>query len=318
MAKAKSSYDYENYIHFRIIDDVDDVDAKNEISYEDIRKYSLDSIGRQAPNPFNEQDFTIMPNYLLKYWSPIIGSDAVSLLMYLKMYAYGKDYTYMKLTRICKVMNKSPKTVRKYLDILEEFGFIAIFRRLNKKNRKRETSPYIKMRLTTPLLTSEQVLLLPEFLREEHEEYLEEYNTIVSTFDQVDTLSNRELLEDIVANGSPLHTFERQIRNILESENIMEFISKTSDIDKATNEKIHNVLEKEVSTPSYRMWFESSMFYIENDALKIVTKSNYERDWIQEKYIEHLKVWLNKHLEFDTISIISFEEIVRAKMKKRK
>jgi len=164
-------YNHEEYIHFREIYDDNGKAIRIDFPFEDIASINLEKVSKQAP----EMGFVPVANYTLKYWSSIIGCEAIMMLSLLKMNSSPNgEYTCVSVTELSLTVGKSVNTVKKYLRALEEHGFIAMFRRFHIYENNRETSPYIKIRLTVPMLTEEQVLSLPKFLQEEHRMYLEQ------------------------------------------------------------------------------------------------------------------------------------------------
>ncbi|MFC7561563.1 helix-turn-helix domain-containing protein [Paenibacillus farraposensis] len=73
--------------------------------------------------------------------------------MHLKRYCYGDiDYCWPDLDLIGAKMKKSRNTIKKYLAILEKYGFVLMFNVMNADKNNMEESPLFKIRRQVPFL----------------------------------------------------------------------------------------------------------------------------------------------------------------------
>lgn len=305
-----SSYREEDYIHYRVVktgvyDSEEVKSAKNgkrikpilkniKVSFEEVKALRLDSFSPAVPIGDTE-DFTVMSNYLIDFWGAIIGSEAVSVYMHLRRYAYGKkDYCFPDIELIALKMNKSVNSVKKYMDVLEEYGFIAKFLRKDKTKNNKDVSPLFKIRRYIPMITREMYDSLPEKLRELHDDVMKELENVTFASNIVGT---KNVIEPIVDNGEEINNkeVERKIEEVIRQGKLEEFVLNTiSDENRSLNENLHEFFAKRISKPSYETWVKNTIIIDEVDKegrLKLLVNNEFAKDWIQRKYFEMIIDW---------------------------
>jgi len=122
--------------------------------------------------PF-DQNYTVIPNYFLDYWGYLLGVDAsYTWIRYVRyVYRTGFEPT-MTIAKMAKFMDISRNTLKKYISILEAFGFLAVFykdAKVTEGNRERvDTSIRVKVRKSIPILHPDLVEQLPVELQRYH------------------------------------------------------------------------------------------------------------------------------------------------------
>ena len=171
MAKP-SWYKEDEYIHLLYTGNKEEM---IEISFRDILKVNLNKRGESIP--YTRENVINMERYVLNYWQPLIGSDAVLLYYHLWEYCRiedGIDICWPKVTELMERMKRSKGNIVKNLQILEDNNFILTVHRIDRKSSKQSSNIY-KLRNTIPMLSREQYYQLPEFLQKKHDEYMEKY-----------------------------------------------------------------------------------------------------------------------------------------------
>lgn len=127
-----------------------------------------------------DQNFTAVSNYFLDYWGNILGMDAAYTWIRYVRYVYRANWEpNFSLTKMAKIMGIAINTLKKYLGILETYGFVAIFykdtKSLEKNREVTKTLIRVKVRKSIPFLTPDLVELLPPDLKAHHSRDLAEY-----------------------------------------------------------------------------------------------------------------------------------------------
>lgn len=258
---------------------------KRVIPFEEIKELKLDKYGTLCPQ-LDTEDYIIVSNYLLDFWGASIGSDAVTLYLHLKRYAYGKrDFCFPDIEIISLKMGKSVNTVKKYLGILEEHHFIAKFNRYDITDNNREVSPFFKIRRYVPLITDEMYSELPKKLRDMHDEFMSEYSelTLTNELTERQAVVNEIVIgKEIIANKET----RQQIKAIIEEHDKYEYIMENiSEKDRLVTTRIHRELSMRVSKPSYETWISKLVFInIDNGHWVLCCANQFVKDWISNRY----------------------------------
>lgn len=294
-----SKYDAKKYVHYRQVRvggaDIQETKdgkkrvnpkmEKRKIPFAEIKSLRLDDYGTPIPQPDTE-DFTIVQNYLLDFWGAIIG-DAVNVYIHFKRYAYGKkDFCFPDIELIALKMNKSVNTIKKYIDILEEYHFVAKFNRYDATDNNRAVSPFFKIRRQIPLITADMYNELDPKLKKLHDEFMEEYR--IETLDselteQQAVIDEMTVGREIVANKET----RKKIEKVIKEHNNYEFIWNNIDSEsKLDNIKFKKAIENKVSKPSFDTWFRDTVIFIKmQDYSWVVACANeFARDWLEERY----------------------------------
>lgn len=271
---------------------------KRKIPFEEIKSFKLDTIGTLAPT-LDTEDFTIVNNYLLDFWSACISSEAVQIYLHLKRYAYGKkDYCFPDIDIISMKMGKTRNTVKKYIEVLEKHHFVAMFGRCDITDNNRDVSPLFKIRRHIPLITEEMYESLPDKLKEKHDEFMAEYNDLAlsNTLTETEAITRKmEQDKEIIGNKR----YRDKLVKLVEDDKKKQYIvNRISDNSRVKDIRLHEYIENKVSKPSYETWFEGTIF-VENDTKKwyAVCPNEFTLQWIQEKYLNDLITWFDEELD---------------------
>lgn len=260
---------------------------------DDIRKFSLDKHGQNVP--YVDGHLTIINNYMFDYWGYILGAEAIALYAHLKRYCYGdKDYCWPNLELISFKMKMSRNTVKKYLGILEDHGFVYQFNVQNADLNNTNESPLFKVRKKVPLLSQELCDTLPPVLQADHEKYLSKMlATCEHELDLDPSVDYSSLYDGLIEKGKikppkakQLSFFEQEQqaalkRRILEGEQ--------TEVDKERWQAFLNEVKKRITKHSFDNWFAKTIAIKRIDTLSIYTPHNMVTDWLSDRYLPIIK-----------------------------
>lgn len=304
-------YEAKKYVHYRLIEtgkfEVEDFkSAKSgkrvrpilkevKISFEEVKSLRLDSMSPAVPMSDTE-DFTMISNYMIDFWGAVIGSEPVSVYMHLRRYAYGKkDYCFPDIELIAQKMNKSINSIKKYMSVLEEYGFIAKILRRDVTQNNREVSPLFKIRRYVPMITKEMYDNLPDKLKALHDDFLKNLDG-VSFANNI--MRTNDALKPIIDNGIEINNkeIEEKIEKIIEIGKMEEFVlNSVSDEVRVLNEDFHSYFMSKISKPSYETWLKNSVLIVEKDNIVLLIQNDFALDWVNNHYLEMIQDWAKKH-----------------------
>lgn len=146
-------------------------DQMIQIPEDQVQRISLEDVAYTAVLPATHGGFTQLSNYLLQFWTPIIGHQAMALFIHLIMHTYGKEQTWPSIELLSAETNMGKSTIRRELQTLEKYYLIW---RIEVKDEDGSNKPnrYV-VRQTIPLLPEEEYARLPERLKDSHDNYME-------------------------------------------------------------------------------------------------------------------------------------------------
>lgn len=243
-----------------------------EIPFTDIISVNLNTKGKSIP--FSSNGVINVNRYMFWFWTPLIGSDAISLYTLLNEYCDDEtDFCYPKEGELAERLGVSIPTVDKKADLLEEHNFIYVISRLNKLNSNRSTSNLYKVRKTIPLLSRELYLKLPDYLRKKHDDFMKRYAN-GEMMDYFSHDSNKTATSLLVRSERIITKKEREkINAIIENAQQAEYILvNLSASQQMYSEKIRELLKENWSKPSYESFF--------SDAIAVYDKETNQVDFI--------------------------------------
>jgi len=263
-----------------------------------VKNFSLDRFG--LPLHSMIKNYTVIENYLLDFWSPIMGGDATYTFILLIRYCYGedengnkKDFSYPQLTTIAEKWGKTVETVKKYLDILEENYFIYRFWRSNPERDHANDSILYKLRTSIPYLSEEQIKNLSPKLRKQHDKFIQQ---IIGKNDEIIELKEKydytTEFQEIMKNGRPapvrkLEPYEIEQINILRKKQLL---SQVTDADQQIWEAITSKIRQQLTEPSYTTWFKDTFCIMEKeDSMDVYAPHDFCANWIRTRYVNHIK-----------------------------
>lgn len=301
-------YRHERYIHYRqvrtgkfISEEVKGKDVRmkpvleqRKIPFEEIKSLRLDMYGTLTPQ-LDTEDFTLVSNYLLDFWGACIGNDAVQVYLHLKRYAYGKkDFCFPDIEMIALKMGKSRNTIKKYLNILEEHHFIAIFLRRDATDNNRDVSPFFKIRRFIPLITSEMYESLHPKLKAGHDRFMKAYQELQLTNEltEKNAIVNEMVIEkELLANKKQMERIQAMIQEGKKYDYIRKNISEES---LEATDIFLEVVKRKVSKPSFDTWISQLLFIRSSeDRWTVACPNEFAKDWLEMKYEQLFHQWFS-------------------------
>lgn len=116
---------------------------------------------------------TFLSNYVITFWMPLMGVGAFTTYLQITKMSYGeKNNAYPSQPYLAMMMGIDPKTVRKYLKILQDLNFVVVVHVFDKKTGTQKNNLYM-LSNTIPFLTDKELEKLPKRLQEEHKDFVE-------------------------------------------------------------------------------------------------------------------------------------------------
>lgn len=316
------TYDADRYVHYRsvptgefdiiqekrngnIVSKRTPILEKQKISFDEVKKINLDNYGQDARTA--TEDFTLVHNYLLDFWSAIMGDRAVMMYIHLKRYCFGnKDFCYPSLSTIRSKMKISSNTTSdKLIDILEHYGFIIKINRFDKKNNNMSVSPFFKVRRYIPLLTNELIKLLPKNLQKEHDKFLARANGIEldNTFEPEHYINELMQSTNVMKSKNQKNKELELIRQGKLKKYILSQITKE---EKEVWCMFLKEFSNRVSKPSFDVWLKDTIILLnkEQKSLHLYCPNTFTVGWLQREY-KHIII--NAALDLFDIQIQNYD-----------
>lgn len=250
-----------------------------------VRKFSLERL--RTPLPRVHGHFTSIDNYFFDYWGYFLGCEATALFAHLLRYTMSKDYCYPDMGLIALKMGKTVKTIRSYMDKLEEYGFIYRFWVQNPERNNVDEAPIIKVRKTIPLLSEDLIKKLPDRLREEHNKYLENlmesYDIQLKQEESVNKAYN-----NLMIHGKVIHSKNtaEKIRKLMGSNLDIRVSSK----DQVMWNGVLNIMQERISKPSFDTWFtDTAAEFKDKDTMIVYTTNEFTKTHLEATFDTLLK-----------------------------
>lgn len=137
---------------------------------EELNKYTYNP---ENPIPEVIGQKTWISNYVLTFWMPIMGVGAFTTYLQLSKMAYGdKTYSYPSVPYLAMMMDIDVKTVRKYMQKLQDINFVVVVNVKDSRTGQQKTNLYM-LANTIPFLSQLELDKLPKRLQDEHEQFVE-------------------------------------------------------------------------------------------------------------------------------------------------
>lgn len=267
------------------------LNQKEYYSQKDIASFNLESYSKLIPD--HDGYKVITSTYFVRFWGPVFdykpkekgkivrrsGGIIAYTYIILKSYCWGKDYCWISLKTLADNLTVSKNAARGYLEELEKEGFIIRFWRESENNGQvEEESMLIKVRQTIPFLTKEKLDLLPEKLKEEHDDFLK-YIRLESEREFEDVYNYTEVYEELRNK-----TLEVRLPEVKGKTPYDLLIARTTDKDRKTWEVMKKRLKNYISEEVIKRWFEEGIALIREGVLTIYLPSDWEKDHIEQNY----------------------------------
>ena len=257
---------------------------------EDVQKFSLDRHGQNIP--YVDGHLTIINNYMFDYWSHFLSAEGIALFGHLLRYCYGtKDICWPNLELIALKMNKSRNTVKKYLAILEEHGFVYHFNVQNADKNNTDESPLFKVRKKVPFLSQELYEQMPPVLQADHDRYL---SHLLETCDKEDleldsTVNYNDLYSQLIDKGQihrkpkQLSLFEVQKQSQIKKQLLQQDVTEEDEL--LWTAFIEEVKTK-IAKPSFNTWFKGTFATKRDGIYTIYAPHNHVKEWLENRYFD--------------------------------
>lgn len=272
------------------IEDLVTVNKKVYYTASEVASFSLEGFGKSLIARSGNK--TIIENYILDFWQPILGFQATMVYINYHRMCINNDMPFRSIDNMAEIMGISRQTLSKYLDILESYAFVMRFWAESKKKAGMNDATRVKVRTSIPLLSEDLVAQLPDSIRESHNEY------ILKLSESYDIK-----LEESLPDVSPVTTienqgFERKPHSAVIGSGIKEHIERKSEEAKASRtveetrlwEEVCSFIKTKITLPSFQTWFGETYLLIREGKIIIVVSHDMARDWINRNYrhlIEH-------------------------------
>jgi DnaA N-terminal domain/Helix-turn-helix domain len=260
---------------------------------EKVREFNLDGHGENLE--FEDRNFTIVHNYLIRFWQHFIKADGFALLITLKSYCIDKDYCWPSLSTLqLECGFGSPNTVKKWLSVLESYGFVFRFNCMsadsNKKNM--DESPIYKVRRRVPFLPKELYTELPEELQNKHDEFMEKYMSVYSPDNLGNIINYDEIYTELLEQGETF-TKKRKRTKSVPIKAIYDVKDSLTNEDENMTEQILKFVESRISKPSFETWFKHCLLKYREGVLTLYAPNTFSAGWINERHKDLIIEGLN-------------------------
>lgn len=274
----------------RRIGDKEQIYTKKELekiflSEEEVRQFSLDKHGSSLPHM--DGNITIINNYLMDFWGHFFNAEGFALYIHLKRYCYGDiDYCWPDLDLIGSKLKKSRNTIKKYLSILEQYGFVLMFNVLNGDKNNMEESPLFKIRRQVPFLPQELYEDLPLDLKIEHDKFMQKLVGSHNISGELErSLDFSVIYDNVLKQGTVVRKPKSNEKLAAES------IAKQKLLDEQITEEDRKVwddfctlLLPRLSKPSFDTWFKNSFCVKSGSDYVIYSPTSFTKEWLETRH----------------------------------
>lgn len=276
---------------------------------EKVKKFSLDGHGQNLE--FEDRNFTIVHNYLIRFWQHFIKADGLALFITLKSYCIDKDYCWPAISTLqleCGFGSKN--TVKKWLSVLESYGFVFRFNCMSAEKAKKDMdeAPIYKVRKRVPFLPKELYDELPEELKAKHDEFMEKYMSVYSPDNLGNIVNYTEIYDELLEQGE-IQRKPIKRKNVASPKPILDVKETMTNEDEKITEYVLKYIGSKISKPSFETWFKNCLFKTREDVVTVYAHNAFTVEWISERYIDLISDALKERgLSPLDIKIVSIQE----------
>ncbi|MCD7911090.1 hypothetical protein KC480_06060 [Bacillus velezensis] len=264
------------------------LNQKEYYSEKDVADFDLEEYSKLLPDM--NGNVTIINNYFIRFWGPAFHKKNGGIIAYtfiiLRSYCWDKDYTWISLSTLEEQLTVSRPTLKQYLDVLEQEGFIIRFWRELKDSKKNEQSSIlIKVRRAIPYLTKTKLDKLSDNMKREHDRFIRKvqkeshlefeqayhYTTVLEEFRK----KSIEVYKPEVKSPDSTEHKEKLYEQMLQELNYEQIINWRMILQRIKARFRESVFET---------WFKHTLGEERNGNWTVYCKSNFERDRIDSKY----------------------------------
>lgn len=236
-----------------------------------------------------------MPSYFLDYWCFVLSP--LEQQVYLTLYKWSSEsrFTNIPAKELARRMNRSENTILNALKTLEENFFILKFQRKTVavgKGNANNTGVYIRINDHIPILNQEQLKLLPEDIKKEHDRLLEEVNNVRYKEDKYILAPTKRMFvrNFILEKCKPEGRVEKDIAFIIKKHGIRPVVDNVFVVDYELDGFIKDELRNVLSKPSYDVFIENSVFILENhgEFMTIICKDEFTEKGLNDGMLERI------------------------------
>lgn len=249
-----------------------------------VKDFSLDGYGQNLE--FEDRNFTIIHNYLIRFWQHFIKADGFALFITLKSYCIDKDYCWPSLNTLqLECGFGSANTVKKWLSVLENYGFIFRFNCMaaDKSRKNMDESPIYKVRRRVPFLPKELYEELPEELKDKHDQFMEKYMSAYSPDNLGNLINFNEIYDEFLEQGE---TIQKPIKRktVTPISKIYDVKESLTQEDEKITEQVLQFIQTKLSKPSFETWFVHCLFKLREGVLTLYAHNSFAAGWINDRH----------------------------------
>ncbi|MEN0645520.1 helix-turn-helix domain-containing protein [Alkalicoccobacillus gibsonii] len=275
-----------------------------------VKEFSLNVYGKNVEADILSGNFTQIPNYYIYFWQPFIKSQCLGLFLTLLSHCYQRDYCFPSLNTLAAYSGHSKNTIKKYLDVLEEYGLIFRFNVINPEDDRKhghhlEDTPLIKVRNKVPFISKELLNKLPKELQYQHEKFMQKYFQGYNLVELMDQLDSDSIYTELREQGMELNNGQQVFDNASKTKNrrtqiLKHFTPQQIEFDKILHEKYFSRLHK----ASFDTWIKSTLFKAEGNKLTVYSQNDFIQDRLKSEYMDIIENELNEKEITDFVYVI--------------
>ncbi|ALS09997.1 hypothetical protein ABE82_26670 (plasmid) [Paenibacillus peoriae] len=271
---------------------------------EEVRQFSLDKHGTSLPHM--DGNITFINNYLMDYWGHYFSAEGFALYMHLKRYCYGDiDYCWPDLDLIGAKMKKSRNTIKKYLAILESYGFVLMFNVMNGDKNNMEESPLFKIRRQVPFLPQELYNKLPLDLKIDHDKFMQRLVGSHDISGELERSLDYTLIYDnILKQGTVVRKPKSDDKKSAERTAKQKILhEQITEDDRNVWTEFCKIIKTKISPPSFDTWFKGSFCVRTERTYCIYSPTLFCKEWLESRFKEQItEIFKQMAVPFDEIT----------------
>lgn len=283
----------ENHLHFKPLVE------KKYFEESTVKQWALDNFGGPSPQVL-EGHFTMLHNYFLDYWGIFLGAEAIAIYVYLRRRCNmheNRDYCWPSVEDIALRVRKSRNTVNKYLEILEDYGFIYRFYVENPDKNNSKESSIIKVRMMVPFLPKELVEQLDSETKEKHEAEVSRcFKNPLLFGKEPEEKNNYKEIYNILEGKAVSSVLKQERKRQIEAAIFETEQSNIADNDKEAWSSVLALAVKKVSKPSFDTWLKNTYATFQESSdhtlVTIYVPTQFSLDWLKDRYVRQINDWL--------------------------
>ncbi|AUM64958.1 replication initiation protein [Brevibacillus laterosporus] len=276
-------------------------------TYQDFQTLRLEKLGVNLP--IDNKGFTTISNYFLDFWGAVMGATATSLFIHLTRYCYGdKDFCFPDLPTIAVKMKMTTTTLHKYMDILEQHGFIFRFWLQNPEENNNDCGIIYKVRRTIPILSRELVENLSKPFQSMHDRYMEQVIEVthIELAESYDYTNDFEKLREKGKLGRLPIDLSPAERILYAKRRITAIMDQRSIADEQLWINVLAYIRQRLTHNSFKTWYADTFCISKEKELIIYAKNAFHRDWLSSRYRELIMEALHDASHFFEFEQITF------------